>query len=108
MAKLILSSGTEDFVTPESDDALLMLATELHKHGREGCFALVGDKLRAPPRRGCRAGRSRCARRASASQTPGSRPAMWYWPRGLPWLSTPYSRLSYVVGQRRRFAGSAA
>ncbi len=54
MGKLILSFDTEDFVTPESDDALLMLATELHKHGREGCFALVGDKLRALLARGRR------------------------------------------------------
>jgi len=41
--EMILSFDTEDFVTPQSDDALLMLATELTRHGIRGCFALVGD-----------------------------------------------------------------
>lgn len=52
MSALILSFDTEDFVTPESDDALLMLARELSKRGLRGCFALVGDKLRALLQRG--------------------------------------------------------
>lgn len=51
---MILSFDTEDFVTPESDDALLLLATELGKRGLRGNFALVGDKLRALIERGRR------------------------------------------------------
>ena len=54
MARLVLSFDTEDFVTPESDDALLMLATELAQRGLRGNFALVGDKLRALLQRGRR------------------------------------------------------
>jgi hypothetical protein len=54
MARLILSFDTEDFVTPESDDALLMLTTELTQRGLRGNFALVGDKLRALLQRGRR------------------------------------------------------
>ncbi len=50
--EMILSFDTEDFVTPESDDALLMLATELGRRGLRGCFALVGDKLRGLIERG--------------------------------------------------------
>ncbi len=52
MASLILSFDTEDFVTPESDDALGFLAEELARRDLPGCFALVGDKARALRERG--------------------------------------------------------
>jgi hypothetical protein len=52
MLSIILSFDTEDFVTPESDDALAFLAEELRRRDIRGCFALVGDKLRALRQRG--------------------------------------------------------
>lgn len=54
MVSLIFSFDTEDFVTPESDDALLGLARILTQHGLRGSFALVGDKVRALLARGRR------------------------------------------------------
>jgi hypothetical protein len=43
---------TEDYVTPETDDALLRLAQILTKNGIRGTFKLVGEKLRMLERRG--------------------------------------------------------
>jgi hypothetical protein len=54
MTSMIFSFDTEDFVTPESDDALLGLARILTQHGLRGSFALVGDKVRALLARGRR------------------------------------------------------
>ena len=54
MTSMIFSFDTEDFVTPESDDALLGLARLLTQHGLRGSFALVGDKVRALLARGRR------------------------------------------------------
>ncbi|MBO3803531.1 MAG: hypothetical protein JTT11_06620 [Candidatus Brockarchaeota archaeon] len=45
---------TEDFVTPEADDAAKRLAEILEEHGARGVFKLVGEKLRAMERRGRR------------------------------------------------------
>jgi len=42
----------EDFVTPESDDALKRLAEILRSNGVRGVFKLVGEKLRSLERRG--------------------------------------------------------
>lgn len=42
----------EDFVTPESDDALKRLAEILASNGVRGVFKLVGEKLRSLERRG--------------------------------------------------------
>lgn len=42
----------EDFVTPESDDALKRLAEILESNGVRGVFKLVGEKLRSLERRG--------------------------------------------------------
>ena len=52
--QVILSFDTEDFVTPESDDALLLLAREMTKRDIRGCFAVVADKARALRDRGRR------------------------------------------------------
>jgi len=52
MIKVILSFDTEDFVTPQSDDAAGVLAGIMSKHGVRGCFCMVGDKMRALVRRG--------------------------------------------------------
>lgn len=54
MVSVIVSFATEDFVTPESDDALGWLADELTKRDILGCFAMVGDKARALRDRGRR------------------------------------------------------
>ncbi len=51
---VILSFDTEDFVTPQSDDALAFLVSELSARDMPGCFALVGDKARALVERGRR------------------------------------------------------
>ncbi|MGQ9515090.1 MAG: hypothetical protein ACUVTL_08610 [Thermoproteota archaeon] len=42
----------EDYVTPESDDAVKRLAEILEKHGVRGVFKLVGEKLRVTEKRG--------------------------------------------------------
>ncbi|MBM4047131.1 MAG: hypothetical protein FJ279_18670, partial [Planctomycetes bacterium] len=52
--KVIISFDTEDFVTPESDDAAKRLADILTKHKVRGCFCVVGDKARALVARGRR------------------------------------------------------
>ncbi|MHB0876461.1 MAG: hypothetical protein ACYC5O_10520 [Anaerolineae bacterium] len=54
MTEMIFSFDTEDFVTPESDDALLAIAEMLSRHGIRGSFAIVGDKARALWTRGRR------------------------------------------------------
>lgn len=51
---VILAFDTEDFVTPQSDDALAFLVSELNRCYIPGCFALVGDKARALVERGRR------------------------------------------------------
>jgi len=43
---------TEDYVTPEADDAAKRLAEILEEHGVRGVFKLVGEKLRVIERRG--------------------------------------------------------
>jgi len=43
---MIFSFDTEDFVTPESDDALLAIANLLSRAGIRASFAVVGDKAR--------------------------------------------------------------
>ena len=45
--RVLFSYDTEDFVTPESDDALLAIAQTLRRHGIRASFAVVGDKARA-------------------------------------------------------------
>ncbi len=52
MVSVIISFATEDFVTPETDDALGWLADELAERDIAGCFAMVGDKARALRERG--------------------------------------------------------
>jgi len=47
MQQIIFSFDTEDFVTPESDDALKAIARILRRRGIRASFALVGDKARA-------------------------------------------------------------
>ncbi len=54
MVSVIISFATEDFVTPETDDALGWLAEELTQRDVAGCFAMVGDKARALRDRGRR------------------------------------------------------
>lgn len=44
--KIIISFATEDFVTPEHDDAILRLATLLSKKNIRGSFHLTGDFAR--------------------------------------------------------------
>lgn len=43
---------TEDWVTPESDDAALMLAQIFSEHGIKATFKVVGEKARALEKRG--------------------------------------------------------
>jgi len=45
--KVGFSYDTEDFVTPETDDALKAIARTLRGHGIRASFAMVGDKARA-------------------------------------------------------------
>ena len=52
MTSVIVSFDTEDFVTPESDDALGRLCDALTSRGICGCFDLVGDKVRGLRQRG--------------------------------------------------------
>lgn len=52
MARVIFSFDTEDFITPEADDAVLKWAQMLTRHGVKGCFCLVGERARALRRRG--------------------------------------------------------
>ncbi len=52
MTRVILSFDTEDFLTPEADDAVLRCAQILAKHGVRGCFCLVGERARALRQRG--------------------------------------------------------
>ena len=49
---VVLWFDTEDFVTPESDDAAKRLAELLSLNGVRGTFKLVGEKVRALERRG--------------------------------------------------------
>jgi len=49
---VILWFDTEDFVTPEADDAAKRLAEILEEHGVRGVFKLVGEKLRVIEKRG--------------------------------------------------------
>ncbi len=53
MPRVLFSFDTEDFVTPESDDALKGIAQILERRGIRASFAIVGDKARALWRR-CR------------------------------------------------------
>ena len=43
---VILSFDTEDFVTPEAQEAQLWWAQELSARGIRGCFQLVGEMVR--------------------------------------------------------------
>ncbi|MBN1675064.1 MAG: hypothetical protein JXR37_28745 [Kiritimatiellae bacterium] len=52
--RMAFSFDTEDFVTPETDDALKALAQTASRLGVRICFALVGDKARALWTRGRR------------------------------------------------------
>lgn len=52
--RALFSFDTEDFVTPETDDALKSIADILYKRGISGSFAMVGDKARALLTRGRR------------------------------------------------------
>ncbi len=47
MTEFVFSFDTEDFVTPDTDDALLAIAQLLTRHGIRASFAVVGDKARA-------------------------------------------------------------
>ena len=43
---VIFQLDTEDFITPETDDVLLHLASIFNKYGVKGSFAIVGEKAR--------------------------------------------------------------
>ncbi len=47
MSEFVFSFDTEDFVTPETDNALLAIAQLLTRYGIRASFAVVGDKARA-------------------------------------------------------------
>ena len=47
MGRVLFSFDTEDFVTPESDDALKGIAQTLERRGIRASFAMVGCKARA-------------------------------------------------------------
>lgn len=49
---LILSFDTEDYETPEADDAEMLWAEMLAGHGLKGCFCVVGEEARALRDRG--------------------------------------------------------
>lgn len=48
----LLWFDTEDYITPESDDAALRLALELEKMGVKATFKIVGEKARVLEKRG--------------------------------------------------------
>jgi len=50
--RMIFSFDTEDFVTPEADDALKGIAETLTRHGLRASFGFVADKVRALLARG--------------------------------------------------------
>lgn len=52
MTQVIFSFDTEDFITPEADDAVLKWAQVLARYGVKGCFCLVGERARTLRRRG--------------------------------------------------------
>ena len=54
MTEFVFSFDTEDFVTPETDDALLAIAQLLTRQSIRASFAVVGDKARALWSRGRR------------------------------------------------------
>ncbi len=49
---IIFSLDTEDFITPEADEALLFWTEEFNKRGLKASFNLVGEKARVLLRRG--------------------------------------------------------
>jgi hypothetical protein len=49
---ILISFDTEDFATPEADDAALWWCNELAARGIRGCFQLVGEVVRTLQRRG--------------------------------------------------------
>jgi hypothetical protein len=49
---LLITFDTEDFATPEADDAALWWINELNARGIRGCFQLVGEVVRRLERRG--------------------------------------------------------